>query len=602
MPNGQLSGYAALGTATNPWAKVKPGPRQRPDPCAEPCTPVCPACGGLQCLCRPRFFPGQLLTDEDLNRLERYVVEKNRLHNRYLQGWGVACGLEVVCDPCDPTHVIVRTGYALSPCGDDIIVCSDQSVGICDLIDVCRPREPVCEGPYDESPARDCRGGNDRWVLAICYDEKPVRGITAQLGAGDTTASARCKCGGSSGCGCGGSGAVKSNGTPQAGTCSCGGATKKPANGKAYKPQCEPTQICEGYHFMAYPAPQPDAKLQVPERAGAANTELLWAWLYANRSRFGPLIERVLCCVTRGMELRASIRQGKTIDRQFAETTYRQYAAALADFAADFAVHRCSFVSRTENLRTAAVDWRWNAAQFANDRQRLDALDQRVTELDMTWLDIVSECLCSALLPSCPRPPATNCVPLAVVALKNNDCRVVEICNWSERKILITWPTILYWTSWLPWERLRQWIVAMCCGTERDAGALRMLMLIFGAIFRRTAAGEMKMVTPEMMREVRAAKPAGAALADPVVSAMHADNLLAHMLTEFDRLQTEGAAAANQPAWAGLAAQLSSGSIPTPGAIGTTQAADLTQRLTDAERKLQDQAKEIAALKKKVGR
>ena len=84
-----------------------------------------PGCGGLECLCRPRFFAGQLLTEEDLNRLERYVVDKNRLHNRYLHGWGVVCGLEVVCDPCGSGHVIVRTGYALSPCGDDIVVCKD---------------------------------------------------------------------------------------------------------------------------------------------------------------------------------------------------------------------------------------------------------------------------------------------------------------------------------------------------------------------------------------------------------------------------------------------------------------------------------------------
>jgi len=47
-----------------------------------------PACGGLKCLCRTRFFPGQLLTDDDLNRLEQYVIDKTRLHNRYLHGLG----------------------------------------------------------------------------------------------------------------------------------------------------------------------------------------------------------------------------------------------------------------------------------------------------------------------------------------------------------------------------------------------------------------------------------------------------------------------------------------------------------------------------------
>ena len=39
---------------------------------------ICPACGGLECLCRPRFFAGQLLTEEDLNRLEHYIIEKNK--------------------------------------------------------------------------------------------------------------------------------------------------------------------------------------------------------------------------------------------------------------------------------------------------------------------------------------------------------------------------------------------------------------------------------------------------------------------------------------------------------------------------------------------
>ena len=106
----------------------------------DPCAP-CPECGGLECLCRPRFFAGQLLTEADLNRLDHYIVAKNRLHNRHLHGWGVSCGLEVVCHPCS-NQVIVRAGYALSPCGDDIILCSDVPVDICQLITGCCEPEP----------------------------------------------------------------------------------------------------------------------------------------------------------------------------------------------------------------------------------------------------------------------------------------------------------------------------------------------------------------------------------------------------------------------------------------------------------------------------
>src|SRR5262249_37719551 len=57
-------------------------------PSLPPLSP-CPVCGGLECLCRPRFFAGQLLSEEDLRALDHYIVGKNKLHNRYVHGWGV---------------------------------------------------------------------------------------------------------------------------------------------------------------------------------------------------------------------------------------------------------------------------------------------------------------------------------------------------------------------------------------------------------------------------------------------------------------------------------------------------------------------------------
>ncbi|HEY6176597.1 MAG TPA: hypothetical protein VIX73_19210, partial [Kofleriaceae bacterium] len=71
---------------------------------------------------RPRFFAGQLLTEDDLDLLESYVVEKNRLHNRSFFGEGVVCGLMVTCDPCGGGRVTVQSGYALDCCGNDIVV------------------------------------------------------------------------------------------------------------------------------------------------------------------------------------------------------------------------------------------------------------------------------------------------------------------------------------------------------------------------------------------------------------------------------------------------------------------------------------------------
>src|SRR5512147_266624 len=102
-------------------------PTRTPSAAESTCACGCQDAG--QCTCssegafiRPQFFAGQLLTEEDLLLLNQYVVEKNRLHNRYLFGEGVACGLEVVEHPCEPRKVIVNPGYALDCCGNDIVV------------------------------------------------------------------------------------------------------------------------------------------------------------------------------------------------------------------------------------------------------------------------------------------------------------------------------------------------------------------------------------------------------------------------------------------------------------------------------------------------
>ena len=148
---------------------------------------------------REAEFTAEARSEEALNRLDRYIVAKHRLHNRYLQGWGVARGLEVICHPCQG-QVTVTTGYALSPCGDDIVVCRDETVDVCALINRCREREPQpdCEPP--RAVGKDeCKDVEEKWVLAIRYTEAPSRGVTALRGFGT----------GGCGCGCGGDSAER---------------------------------------------------------------------------------------------------------------------------------------------------------------------------------------------------------------------------------------------------------------------------------------------------------------------------------------------------------------------------------------------------------
>jgi hypothetical protein len=92
-----------------------------PGPCD--CTVRDASCGCQHgVLVRPRFFSGQLLTDDDLQALTNYVVNSRRLHNKFLVGSGVSCGLAVTCHPCGGGRVIVQAGHAVDCCGNEIMV------------------------------------------------------------------------------------------------------------------------------------------------------------------------------------------------------------------------------------------------------------------------------------------------------------------------------------------------------------------------------------------------------------------------------------------------------------------------------------------------
>jgi len=134
--------------------------------CGGECHGTCCALDGLV---RPRFFCGQLLTDQDLMTLVGWARDKLAL-GRFRHGWGVVCGLDVHCDPECPAGVVVDPGYAVSCCGDDIVVSKDRPLAerCLDLTPCCRQESDPCEDPYasksesadETSEARLLRGGS----------------------------------------------------------------------------------------------------------------------------------------------------------------------------------------------------------------------------------------------------------------------------------------------------------------------------------------------------------------------------------------------------------------------------------------------------------
>jgi hypothetical protein len=373
----------------------------------DPCTP-CPACGGLECLCRPRFFAGQLLTEADLNRLDHYIVAKNKLHNRYVHGWGVACGMEVVCSTCGD-QVIVRAGYALSPCGDDIVLCADQTVDICDLIaGCCRPQPDDCFPPRPLPP--ECEEAEQQWILAACYDETLSRGVPS-LRATNACAP-KCGCGSHNGC-------------------SCGSAKTPKTSPRPAPTQCEPVTVCESFKFIAYPAPQE-----------------------TREQPRGAMFDRFLACLSEFTAALPAPPAGANLTLAAAQKYCSDLRTALVGLFKKSPGTNCAIFDQL-NVSCPPADANTNPQQY---------LVQVVQLFAPVIIEYLRSCLCSALLPLCPDPPPANCVPLATITIRRKDCRIIRICNLEGRKFLTTFLNLQYWLSWLPYVRnLRNALARVCC-------------------------------------------------------------------------------------------------------------------------------------------
>jgi len=442
-----------------------------------------PACGRLQCLCRPRFFAGQLLSEQDLNRLDCYILEKHKLHNRHVHGWGVACGLEVRCHPCEDHYVTVGPGYALSPCGEDIVVCEEDTVDVCELINKCREKErsqDPCR-PYSYSP--DCPEEEEDWVLAIRYDERPERGMTALRHVSS----------------------------------SCHKSHEEPKMRRDTPPQCEPTAVCESYRYEVFRAPSKD-----PIGDGSK-------WPH------GEMIDRMVACIdnlTSNLpEMSEEVSHEITSDPNIGDTVITLDSVDEIEIGqllniggypheefvvvqgVDGPAKTVSFMPALSKdfhsgifLRIVDMDARYDwccnfkyaiaqyvkenpgyNCQYQNALNNITCPDPKLSALEFkdTWIrafeelaniftEVFLSCICSNLLPPCPQPTDEPRVPLAVVTIGAdvNRCRVQQVCTWPNfRKFLTTFPNLQYWLSWLPvmWF-VRLGLQSICCDPRQFLG------------------------------------------------------------------------------------------------------------------------------------
>lgn len=419
--------------------------------------PACPDCGALECLCRPRFFAGQLLSEQDLNRLDQYIKKKNQLHNRNLHGWGVVNGLKVLCDPCG--QIKVSKGYAISPCGDDIVVCDDTPVDICALIRKCKQQD---RGSVDCQPfstpgsvggratdsttgLRGCDDIEEEWVLAIKYAEFPSRGITALRGGG-------CACGKPSGvCQCAGNGSCGGScGCGKSGGCDCGG--KVADSSSRIKPrtapsECEPTIVCEGYQFDVFRKAEPENRFGTNDD----DDDLEFG---------GELVEAFQCCV-QGLFGAISLPPGQANFENINANpaAWHQWCCRTRDGMIQYFSQNPGTNCELLKALYTLVCPNPNSDGFA---QQMSAI---ADQLGLILIEGLFNCLCLALLPPALEGTSDQRVPLATVKVRGKDCEIVSICNWTVcRKMVTTWPTMCYWWSILPIGQLiRNALDRVCC-------------------------------------------------------------------------------------------------------------------------------------------
>ncbi|MCP4925656.1 MAG: hypothetical protein GY916_06915 [Gammaproteobacteria bacterium] len=401
-----------------------------------------------------------LLSEQDLNRLDQYIKNKNRLHNRNQHGWGVVNGLFVLCDPCD--QIVVSEGYAVDPCGDDIVVCEDTKVNICELIRKCKQAEPKpeCE-PFHRPPNSNCDDIEEVWVLTIKYNEWASRGITALRG--NTCGTPGCQtCGSRGGCSCGSGGACGACGVCGGSESSCGcGSTSARAGAYAKQndriggtknrgapQQCEPTVTCEGYSFGVYKKPVEDPRDDDDDRLFELE---------------GSFWDHFNCCA---QPLVDAIPPTPDLSN---DDDLVEFGIAISQWCCQFRENLLNYFLTHRNTSCEIIDYlrAVNCPNINSPGTFVVDFIRSFLQLLAAWAEGLKNCFCLSLLPQVPQAACDARVPLATVRIRARDCHILSICNWTrERKIMVTWPAVMHWLSVVPIaDFIRDLLDRICCNS-----------------------------------------------------------------------------------------------------------------------------------------
>ena len=360
----------------------------------------CMSCD-LMCQERVKYSCGQLLTDGDLNTDQRYYIEKNKIHNRYLHGWGVVCGLKVLCHPKCGTkgNVLIEKGYALDCCGNDIIVCKDQELDLLAKIKDCQPKPERDEClPGAPSTPEECKDLEKKYCLILNYKEEVARPVTA---------------------------------------------LKRDEEGCSVK-RCEPSRIKEGYSF------------EVKECRDCSNND--------NNKDVDSMLKNIAKCVTPSMHEKIQVGQrmmGMNI-KDFSATGHDSYKSKYCDikiYIKDMLMSnsvRCNIESELDEITFPEAPAAGLSA--ADKKIYQNDVNNAFSSLLALLFQKIVDCICLQILNNCPECEKDDKVVLACVTVQND--KIKHICNLARRQVM-SFPKLFYWFPIN--EMIKKLVVKLCC-------------------------------------------------------------------------------------------------------------------------------------------
>ena len=200
---------------------------------------------------------------------------------------------------------------------------------------------------------------------------------------------------------------------------------------------CEPTRTCESYTFEVLPALSPPAGPRGSPSGPAGGVQACMDELTAV---LPPPPDPV---TSPRAQLAAWCRSART---------------GLRDLLTKHPGDRCDLPAQLAAI--ACPD----PAAFPTDEAYRPVFLDIQAQLAGIAIEHLRACVCSAMLPACPKPSHDPRVPLATITVQAGDCQVIRVCNWDVRKFIGIPSLSLQRLADQPLTRLVERLRQLCCG------------------------------------------------------------------------------------------------------------------------------------------